>query len=106
MAQGLDFKIEDMVNYDYEIAKAGGRHKGFFQKWKEKRVEEIEKSIRSLGEQIAIHNNKIAKPDEYINKNIPLQQRENLINRYWPKEILNFEQQVNILKGILEERKP
>jgi hypothetical protein len=67
-----------MINYDYETAKTGGSHKGFFQQCKEKRVEEIQKSIRSLGEQIATHKDKIANPDDYINK---------------------------ILEGILEERK-
>ncbi|MDD5037121.1 MAG: hypothetical protein PHE55_20535 [Methylococcaceae bacterium] len=91
---------------DYENAKAGERHGGFYRKWKDKRTEEIEKSIRSLQEQIDLHQNKINNPDQYIDPDVSPQQRDGLINRYWPKEILNFQQQINVLKGILSERKP
>lgn len=88
----------------YEIAKAGGRHKGLYQAWKNKPISEIEKSIRSLREQIGLHLDKIANPNKYITENILPLQRDGLINRYWPKEVANFRQQINVLDGILRER--
>ena len=105
MFNALSDKLNSMRNVDYEAAKEGGRHKGFYQQWQMKRIAEIEKSIRSLHEQIAIHKEKISNPYLYIEEDISLQQLDGLVNRYWPKEILNFEQQINILEGILEERK-
>jgi len=96
--------LEEDWKSDYDAAKAGVRHKGLYRRWKEMPSNEIEKSIRSLRIQIDVHLDKISNPDKYITKNLPQQQREGLINRYWPKEILNFRQQINIFKGILQER--
>lgn len=93
-----------MKSADYEAAKAGGRHKGFYRQWNGKRIAEIEKSIRSLRDQIATHQEKIADPHRFIDEPVTQQQLDGLVNRYWPKEILNFEQQVRILEGILEDK--
>ena len=93
-----------MGKADYENVKAGIRHGGFYTLWKLQRTAEIQKSIRSLHDQIAVHQDKIANPDSYIDGSVSPQQREGLINRYWPKEINNFLQQIDILEGILQER--
>ena len=92
------------MNHDYQDAKSGGRHSGLYKRWVDEQVSEIEKSIRSLQEQIIVHEDKIANPDSYIDMDISEQQRDGLINRYWPKEVLNFKQQIAVLYGILKER--
>ncbi len=96
--------MEEDWKADYLAAKAGNRHKGLYQRWKEMPSNEIEKSIRSLRIQIDVHLDKIANPDKYIKENLSQQQRDGLIYRYWPKEILNFRQQIYIFTGILQER--
>ena len=96
----MDAKIANALS----IAKSGGRHHGFYRAWKDKPSREIEKSMRSLRGQIETHQDKIANPDKYIAEGIPPRQRAGLINRYWPKEIENFKQELAILEGILRER--
>lgn len=96
--------IAAIKNHDYEAAKLGNRHKGLYQQWQGKRVPEIEKSIRSLHEQIKVHQDKIANPANYVNPDLPKPALDALVTRYWPKEIANFEQQINVLKGILREK--
>lgn len=61
--------MANMGKSDYEAAKAGARHKGFYQQWKNKRAPEVEKSIRTLREQIKSHQDKIANPWKYIDSN-------------------------------------
>jgi len=38
--------IHSMKNDDYEIAKGGGRHNGFFEQWSKQKKGKIEKSIK------------------------------------------------------------
>ena len=97
--------IAAMKNTDYEAAKSGNRHKGLYQQWKGKRIPEIEKSIRSLHEQVSVHQDKIANPLSYVNPDLPKSALDALVVSYWPKEIANFEQQINVLTGILKEKK-
>ena len=100
-------RLLDMGNTEktaYEIARNGGRHKGLYRTWQDKPSGEIERSIRSLREQIDVHLDKIANPDKYITEVLSTQQREGLVQRYWPKEIANFRQQIEIFEGILKER--
>lgn len=101
-SQGM---IAAMKNTDYEAAKSGNRHKGLYQQWQGKRIPEIEKSIRSLHEQVKVHQDKIANPLSYVNPDLPKSALDALVVSYWPKEIANFEQQINVLTGILREKK-
>ena len=80
-------------------------HKGLYPQWKGKRIPEIEKSIRSLHEQVSVHQDKIANPLSYVNPDLPKSALDALVVSYWPKEIANFEQQINVLTGILKEKK-
>ena len=42
---------------------------------------------------------------KYIEQNVSVFHRQDLVSRYWPEEIENFEQQIEVLKGILEGSK-
>jgi hypothetical protein len=88
----------------YEIAKAGGRHAGFLKDHAAKTDGEIGRSIRSLQRQIETHRDKIANPQHWVPSGIAPQQLKGLVESYWPKEIANFTQQTEILKGLLAER--
>jgi RHS repeat-associated protein len=46
----------------FEIAKAGGKHSGFLRNYANKTRAEIERAIKSLERQMAIHRDKIANP--------------------------------------------
>lgn len=96
--------LRQMKNDAYEIAKSGGRNKGFFNQWDKQKKGKIEKSIKSLSTQVDIHNEKIDNPKNHINKPISDHELNYLVTIYWPKEIRNFKQQIDILEGILGER--
>ncbi len=96
--------LSQMKNDAYEIAKSGGRNKGFFNQWDKQKKGKIEKSIKSLSTQVDIHNEKIDNPKNHINKPISDHELNYLVTIYWPKEIRNFKQQIDILEGILGER--
>lgn len=88
----------------YEIAKAGGRNQGVIQRFGAEREAVIRKAIRSLEKRIAEHEDKIANPWAYIDSNTPKFHADDLVSRYWPREITNFRQQIDVLNGILMER--
>ena len=89
----------------YEAAKAGGRHYGLIRRFAKEREAAILKSIRSLQKMIQEHQDKINDPMKYIEQNVSLFHLHDLVSRYWPEEIENFKQQIDVLIGILEERK-
>ena len=89
----------------YEVAKAGGRHYGLIRRFAKEREAVILKSIRSLQKMIQEHYDKINNPMKYIEQNVSVFHRQDLVSRYWPGEIENFEQQIEVLKGILEDSK-
>ncbi len=89
----------------YEIAKEGGRHKGLYERNKNVRSPEIEKSIRSLFQQIKIHEEKIVSPLDFVRSGIPGTEISYLVESYWPKEILKFKESISVLQGVLKERK-
>jgi len=92
------------INNAYESAKAGGRHGGLYSRNIKTRTNEIEKSIRSLQNQIALHEDKIRNPRSFVRNDASDEEVSHLVNSYWPKEILNFKQQAAVLGGIIAER--
>jgi hypothetical protein len=88
----------------YEIAKAGGRHSGLYRRFSKERTALIEKSIRSLEKMLEEHQSKINDPTKYVSPDISQLHLQNLINHYWPEEIENFRQQIEVLTGLLKER--
>lgn len=90
----------------YEIAKAGGRHGGFYQVYVRRPIEEILKGIRSLEQRIDEHREKIRDPIQIVpgfTKLDPRQQRA-LCEHKWPADIQRLQEQKDILEGIVRER--
>ncbi len=94
----------ESVSQAYEIAKAGGRHKGVYTRYLNQRAPEIEKSIRSFTKRIKEHQDKIDNPMRYVRHDITKQHLDHLVSTLWPEEILDFEMKIEIMKGILRER--
>ena len=90
----------------YEIAKSGGRHAGFLIGHASKSTGELNRAIRSLRNQVEIHRDKIANPLKWVSPDLAGRQLNHLVNRYWPKEIANFTEQIEILEQILAEADP
>jgi hypothetical protein len=105
LADPVPFATVDNVKTAFEIAMEGGRHHGLYQKNLEKRIPEIEKSIRSLQKQIAAHEEKIATPADYLPPDMPDEHIAYYVNDYWPKEIRVFKEEIEVLSGILSEVK-
>jgi hypothetical protein len=59
-----------------------------------------------LRSQVETHEDKIANPLKWVSADLSQHQRNRLVNQYWPKEIANFTQQIEILERILAERNP
>jgi hypothetical protein len=89
----------------YEVAKSGGRHKGLYRRNIGTRTPEIEKAIRSLKARIAEHEDKIAAPFRYVRAGSSDQAVKHLVGKFWPKEITKFQEEIDVLEGILRERK-
>ncbi|MEJ5345154.1 MAG: hypothetical protein WHS83_09610, partial [Chloroflexus sp.] len=89
----------------YEIAKAGGRHAGVLKNYFSRRSAEIERALRSLERQAALHRDKLANPAQYAEEweTMTAKDREDLL-RYWHKEATNYAEQADVLRGLLMER--
>lgn len=88
----------------YEIAKSGGRHAGLYDRFRDARIAEIEKSIRSYEKRIIEHQDKIANPDGYLDVTCVPAHRRDLIERYWPGEIADYREKIEVMRGIIAER--
>gem|GEM_PF-6127070 len=89
----------------FDIAKAGGRHSGFYKNYVGRSADEINKAINTLqtGKRgINTHLDKIANPSKYVPNwnNLRPSHQQSLING-WQKEINNANEQIQILRGIL-----
>jgi hypothetical protein len=100
-----DAMLKNVKPSAYDIAKSGGRHAGFLKDQAAKSDGELTRSIRSLRSQVETHCDKIANPSNWVTPGITPQHLNGLVNSYWPKEIANFTQQIEILERILAERK-
>jgi intein/homing endonuclease len=94
-----------VVNDAFEIAKKGGRHGGTYEQFKEEKPSRIEKSIRNMEKRIKEHQGKIKNPMPYVDGDIDSRHLNDLVTRYWPREIEDFKAKIFILRGILRDRK-
>ena len=87
-----------------EIAREGGTHSGFLKNYASKAAAEWRKGIQSIEKQIAEHRDKIANPEKFIPdfKELDPRQQKALLERKWPSDIRRQQQQLDILKGLLE----
>ena len=69
-----------------------------------KAAAEWRKGIQSIEKQIAEHRDKIANPEKFIPdfKELDPRQQKALLERKWPSDIRRQQQQLDILKGLLE----
>ena len=93
-------------NVAYEEALSGKRNAGLLRIYNTKANTQIEKGINSFNENIIEHQNKIANPEKYAQdwQSMTKQQREGLL-KYWQKEINNYQQQRDVLQGIINRKK-
>jgi len=76
---------------------------------------QLEKALKSLEKSIEKHKNLIKEPARYLKEYVKdfegpwgmlrAERRRALIEKIWPQEIKNFEEQREIVKGILNSRK-
>lgn len=95
----------------YKVAKSGDRHSGFYKDYLSRSVKEIQKGIRSFQKRIQEHKEYIKNPREAFKKynkgdwdKLDPRQQEDLIKNKWPKDIKRLKEQLEILKGILNEK--
>lgn len=86
----------------YEIAAAGGKHAGLLKNYAERSAAEIQKGITSLERQAALHREKIASPAQFAERwgQMSAQQQAGLL-RYWQKEAARYQEQAEVLRGLL-----
>ena len=89
----------------YEIAKAGGKHSGWYRRQRELSEEQLSKGIRSFENQIARHEKWITDPTSKIvdYHSYDPRRREALI-KGWKQDIERHRDSIEILRGILKER--
>jgi hypothetical protein len=88
----------------FSIALNGGRHSGFLKNYAGKSARELRSGITSLERQIALHRDKIANPSRYIKNFAQLDPRQQtaLLTRKWPSDIQRQQEQLDILRGLLD----
>ena len=104
LSPAIATEADAIVSNAYEVAKAGGRHRGVYTRYLNQRAPEIEKSIRSFAKRIKEHQDKIDNPMRYVQPDITEQHLTHLVSTLWPEEILDFKMKIEIMKGILRER--
>jgi hypothetical protein len=94
------------ANSAYQVAKEGGKHAGFLGNYAGKSVNELEKGMLSIERQIAEHQDKIANPEKYIPNFIQLDPRQQkaLLTKKWPSDIQRLSEQLDILRGLRNDR--
>jgi len=93
-----------VVSNAYEIAKAGGAHAGLLRRYAGESDRQVEKSLRSVERRLADHLAKIENPSTGVEPGTSASDIAYLVNSYWPKEVLNFRAEADVLRGILQER--
>ena len=102
--------LEKLVSQsESEVLKAAtnqNKHVKMVRDYLDKPAKEIQKGINSYEKQIALHKDKITNPAKHYPDwdKLDSRQREALVNKKWPAEIQNYEDQRNILQSILNER--
>ena len=90
----------------YITARNGGKHAPLIRRYKDVSTKEIQKSIRSYEKQIVKHQDKIANPPKHCPDwdNFHPNRQKALVNDVWPKEIINFQEEKEVLTNILDLR--
>ncbi len=97
-------KAEATVSNAYEVAKAGGPHRGWMEKQRTLPTVKLLKSIRSLEKQIAQHQQWIEDPRLKVPAEMPAEEMNYYVTTKWPNDIARQRQQIDIIRGVLHER--
>jgi tetratricopeptide (TPR) repeat protein len=103
---GLEKLVSQSESEVFKAAVNQNRHVKMVRDYLDKPTKEVQKGINSYERQIAIHKDKISNPTKHYPNwdKLDPRQREALINKKWPAEIQNYEDQRNVLQSILNER--
>lgn len=90
----------------HDEALAGGKHAGFLKNYIDKPTPQIERGIGSIEKQIAEHQAKIRNPGAHIDDwaSLDPRQQQALLNSKWPGDVARQQEQLDILRRILESR--
>jgi hypothetical protein len=90
----------------FEAAAAGGKHAGFLKNYAGRSSAEIEKAITSIEARVAEHKGWIANPQSKIPNfsSLDPRQRAALVNSKWPSDVARQQQQIEVLKGLLNAK--
>ena len=94
-----------MMSNAYETAKAGGPHHGLWKNYRDRSIAMLERAVKSLEQRIAEHEAKIAHPYRCLQPDVPARQVDHLVNAKWPEEIAIFKTQIEVLNGMIEEKR-
>ena len=89
----------------YKIAKEGGRHQGFLKAHAKLPDHLLEKAARSFRRRIAEHRAWIERPETKVGQSERPEKVEDLKERKWPSDIMRLQEQLSIVRGILQERR-
>jgi hypothetical protein len=90
----------------YEVAKAGGKHKGWLKQYEALPDHLLQKSIRSIQKRIQEHETWIENPASKLGdlSQLDLRALDDYLHHKWPSDIRRQQEHVTILQGILEAR--
>ncbi len=89
----------------YETARAGGKHEGWYRVHREVGDRQIEKSIRSFEALIREHRGWIEDPYLKLSRGTDPARVRDLVENGWPADIERHLEFIDILRGILLERR-
>jgi len=91
----------------YETARRGGKYPGWYLQQRNLSDAELEKGIKSFKKQIGKHQAWIDDPTSKIPgfHDLHPARQDHLVNVKWPQDIRRQQDSIEILRGILEERR-
>jgi hypothetical protein len=99
--------MEAIVSDAYEIARAkDGKYHGWLKQQRNLPVHFLEKAIRSFEKLIMDHESWLEDPTRKIPHfyQLPMGQRQHLLEKHWPDDIQRHRDSIEILKGVIREK--
>ena len=105
MGRGIAGVILSTVGNAYETARAGGKHGGWYRIYREHGERQLERSIRSFEALIREHQANIANPFLKLPRDTEPKRVRDLVENGWPEDIQRHGEFIEILQGIMRERR-
>jgi len=89
----------------YETSKAGGKHAGYLQQYRNRSTREVQDSLRSHEKRVEEHREKLVNPEKGAEKwgQMSDRERKGTLNK-WREHLQRNQEQADIMRGILRER--